>query len=82
MLCAICAGSGGEERSGMPGMLFIPERREDMSGGDEVEEESPLVSDPPRGMRFHDDDEVDDDRDGLGTKLRRVARCMADDRLF
>ena len=57
--CGICAGSGGWERSGMPPGRFMPERRDDMSidGADALLLLlllSPLLSDPPRGIVFHD----------------------------
>ena len=47
MDCCICSGQGGVDRSGMPGMLLRPERREDMSFGVDDDDES---SDPPRGI--------------------------------
>jgi hypothetical protein len=44
MDCSSCSGEGGWDRSGMPGRLSRPDRREDRLSEDEEE------SDPPRGM--------------------------------
>ena len=43
MDCSSCSGEGGWERSGMPGMLSRPERREERPS-----EEGGGESEPPR----------------------------------
>jgi len=59
--CASCSGEGGWDKSGMPGMLSRPARREDISGGEVGE------SDPPRGMDVvaAHNDEIGNDVVGL-----------------
>ena len=44
MDCSSCSGEGGWERSGMPGILSRPERREDSPS----EEEGGESEEPPR----------------------------------
>mmetsp|Transcript_26134 Transcript_26134/g.52538 ORF Transcript_26134/g.52538 Transcript_26134/m.52538 type:complete len:106 (+) Transcript_26134:872-1189(+) len=52
MDCSSCSGEGGWERSGMPGMLSRPERREESPS-----EEGGGESEPPRmDSGDHDDD--------------------------
>jgi len=54
MDCSSCSGEGGWERSGMPGMLSRPERREESPS-----EEDGGESEPPRmDSGDHDDDDV------------------------
>lgn len=43
MDCSSCSGEGGWERSGMPGMLSRPERREERPSEGGGESEPPLM---------------------------------------